>query len=112
MKILHFILILLLVAAPSGAIWLYLDSQRETEHAGLFGDIKPEVATARIPPIFWEDPISVEEKTNAPAATLEILSDDAAERIKKEIFSDILEAPEEPESVILPAESTLEIDEE
>jgi len=112
MKILHFILILLLVAAASGAIWLYLDSHRETEQAGLFGDIKPQVATARIPPIFWEDPISVEEKTTTPVATLDILSDDAAERIKKEIFSDILEATEEPESVILPTESSLEVGEE
>lgn len=110
MKIFHFILILILVAAPCGAIWVYLDSQRETEQAGLFGEIKPQVATARIPPIFWEDPISVEEK--APVATLDIVSDDAMERIKKEVFSDILEATEEPESVVLPAESSLELDEE
>lgn len=108
MKILHFILILLLIAAPSGAIWLFLDSQRDTEHAGLFGDIKVEVATKRIPPIFWEDSISVDEKNTPPFATLEVTADDAIDQIKKEIFSDILEAAEDPAD--LPAEPLLEVE--
>ncbi len=102
MKIWHFILILFLVAVPSGSTWLYLDSQRESAQAGLFGDIKANVSTTRIPPIFWEDPISVKPKATTPAATLSIIPDDAIDRIKKDLFSDILQEDDGTAPIVLP----------
>lgn len=102
MKIWHFILILVLVAVPSGATWLYLDSQRETEQAGLFGDIKANVASTPIPPIFWDDPIAVEPEATAPTPAQDITSSDAMERLKEEIFSDILEPASDPSPIVLP----------